>query len=138
MPAASLACAVGLHLVTHHVGNAYEDPDTVIYVDGQGNEVQRVELPKQRKHLRAFNPGAWINCNGPTAGAFNNSIGHLAVYAGWTHALGPIDITAGWITGYGKPKAVVVPSVRLYSGLRVAVFPPVRDSAGGVHFMWEF
>jgi hypothetical protein len=103
-------CALGLHLATLHVNNA-----------GRNNT----------------NPGAWANCNGWTAGAYINSREHTTAYAGYTTSLAGIDITAGVASGYGRPVPMVVPSVRVGAGVRIALFPPYRGRSGGVHLMWE-
>lgn len=135
MSAAAFACAVGIHIATYHTGHSYSNEQW--QTDERGHEIPGTRHRKERD-LRPFNPGAWLNCGGLTAGGFNNSIGRLAAYAGWTQPVGSIEITAGWIAGYGKPRPVLIPSMRVGSGLRIAAFPPVRNRAGGIHFMWEF
>lgn len=104
------ACALGLHLATLHTNN---------------------------NNRQGINPGAWAMCDGWTAGAYRNSRDEPTAYAGFTRKVGPIDITAGIATGYGKPMPLVIPSVALGS-VRIAVFPSYRSRSGGIHAMWQF
>lgn len=74
-------------------------------------------------------PGLYLRAaNGMTAGALQNSEGHLSCYAGWTATTDeqrPISaaVTVGVITGYelGPVLPIAVPSValRVSSGLSV-------------------
>ena len=110
--ASASACTVGAHIGTYHTDNS--------------------------RSYDNFNPGAYVNCNGPTAGAYHNSLGRLSAYAGWTFkAFGPIEATAGVITGYGKPMPMLIPTVRA-SHIRIAFVPPNQEKPGSIHFMWEF
>jgi hypothetical protein len=103
------ACDMGLHVATVHQQNA-----------GRQN----------------INPGAWAMCDGWTGGAYRNSRNTATAYAGYTVQLGPVDVTAGVATGYGKPVPLAVPSVAI-GHVRVALFPSYRGRSAGVHLMLE-
>ncbi len=115
----ALACkpTVGAHLATYHADRAagYDE----------------------------FNPGFYAKCAGWTVGAYHNSEGGTSAYAGYTVALGPVDVTVGVVDGYNRgPMPMVIPSVRLpFAGLRLALLPPVpmvKENTAGIHLMKDF
>lgn len=108
----SAECRYGVHLGTYHTNR-----------EGSRQE---------------FNPGAWAVCDGVTAGGYLNSRNKASFYAGYTMTFGPVDVTAGAVSGYGKPSPLLVPSIGLPHGPRIALVPPHDHRSGGVHFMWEF
>lgn len=87
------------------------------------------------------NPGAYyIHDNGATVGTYYNSERRQSVYAGWTWDSGPWRLQVGAITGYERRGVLpmVVPSVALGYGLRVAVLPKVeRGGSTVIHLMLE-
>lgn len=85
-----------------------------------------------------FNPGAYVMCDGLTAGAYRNSMDAASAYVGETFEMGPVDITLGVVTGYGKLAPLAVASVELGEGFRLAVFPTYNGNSGGVHLMKDF
>jgi len=91
------------------------------------------------KDFNNVNPGFYIRANnGFTAGAFYNSERHTSVYAGVTHAFGPVDLTFGLITGYRRAKVLpmLAPSYKLNKAVRIVVLP--SPEAVAVHLTMEF
>ena len=94
-------------------------------------------------HYDEINPGAYVMCDGYTAGAYHNSEGGTSAYAGYTAKVGPVDVTIGVVTGYARGiMPMLVPSVRLpVGGLRLAFLPPIPGAKGntaGIHLMKDF
>ncbi len=87
------------------------------------------------------NPGAYyIHDNGATVGTYYNSERRQSVYAGWTWDSGPWRLQVGAITGYERRAVLplVVPSVALGYGFRLAVLPKVeRGGSAVLHLIWE-
>jgi len=102
----------GLHLGTYHI-----DVNQADYND--------------------VNLGAYVMCDGWTAGTLRNSDLRQSTYAGYTAQASIFGLTVGTISGYGKPHPLAVASVKL-GYLRVGVFPRYRGSPAGIHFMLEF
>lgn len=98
------AWVLGLHLISLH-----PDPDMTpvtpgVYVSTQAGPVR------------------------PVLGVLRNSEGRVGAYAGATVALGPLDLTAGVITGYQRRRVLplLTPSLRLPAGpvsIRAALIP---------------
>ena len=107
------ALAIGLHLGTYHfdASKGYND----------------------------FNPGAYVVCDGWTAGAYRNSERKPSLYVGKTFRYG-VDITIGAVTGYKRAPLtpLLVPSYKLENGARLSLLLPAEKGGGGVHLSWEF
>lgn len=114
----AMACepTVGVHLATYHV-------------DRHANSNE-------------FNPGIYAVCNGWTGGVYRNSERGTSYYAGHTVRVGWLDITVGVIGGYMRGTLpMVVPSVLLPGGVRLAFLPPIPKAShntAGLHLMKEF
>lgn len=94
-------------------------------------------------HYDEINPGAYVMCDGYTAGVYHNSEGGTSAYAGYTAKIGPVDVTVGVIAGYERGlMPMLIPSVRLpIGGLRIALIPPVpgaKNNTAGIHLMKDF
>jgi hypothetical protein len=48
------------------------------------------------------NPGAYVECDGWTAGAYRNTLSRTSAYAGYTLRSGPFALSLGAISGYQK------------------------------------
>ena len=106
------ADSFGLHLVSHHFGG----------------------LPAQNVNLGAFY--RWDN--GVTLGALRNSEDTWSAYAGWTWSAGPLAVTGGAISGYRDGlRPLLIPSLALGLGFRLAAIAPVGVHRAAVHLMWE-
>lgn len=110
------ACVMGLHMLTYHVD---------IHA-GFSNH----------------NPGVYVNCDGFTAGHYRNSERSQSDYVGYTFKTGPIDWTAGVITGYKRGTTpMLLPSMKVTKHFRLAVVPPIPGTnvnTAGFHLMYEF
>lgn len=110
------ACMFGLHLMTYHV-------DTEA---GYSNH----------------NPGIYADCGGVTVGHYRNSERGISDYLGYTFKTGPVDWTAGVITGYKRgTMPMLLPSVKVAKHFRLALLPPIpgaNSNTAGVHLMYEF
>ena len=109
------------------------------HADTLGFHIGSQHFPAQ--HYNNANPGAYyIHDNGATVGTYYNSERRQSVYAGWTWDSGPWRLQVGAITGYERRAVLpmVVPSVALGHGFRLAVLPKVeRDGSAVIHLMWE-
>lgn len=120
--AAMLACAfsahaatVGVHLGSYHPG---------------------------RPDLNPVNPGLYYRSDaGWTVGGYYNSIRRPSFYAGRTFDWKRFSVTVGGITGYQTSNPVellLVPSVRLGGGFRLAYVPKFEKSAQTFHLTYEW
>jgi hypothetical protein len=113
------AIAIGLHLGTYHFDRSKDYNET--------------------------NPGAYVQCDGKTAGYYYNSEKRHSFYAGYTWQKGPWALTVGGVTGYDRGvriggervSVMLIPSVRV-GAVRIGVIPPVGKIDGGVHVAIEF
>ena len=112
---------------------------TLAYAGTLGVHIGSQHFPAQQ--YNNFNPGAYyIHDNGATVGTYYNSERRQSVYAGWTWDSGPWRLQVGAITGYERRAVLpmIVPSVALGYGFRLAVLPKVeRGGSSVVHLMWE-
>ena len=112
---------------------------TLAHAGTLGVHIGSQHFPAQQ--YNNFNPGAYyIHDNGATVGTYYNSERRQSVYAGWTWDSGPWRLQVGAITGYERRAVLpmIVPSVALGYGFRLAVLPKVeRDGSSVVHLMWE-
>lgn len=113
---AASACTLGAHLATYHFDRS--------------------------AHYNEFNPGAYVICDGYTAGTYYSSERTHAYYAGYTLQSGPWALTLGAVAGYPRGTLpMAVPSVRVAEHVRVAFLPPLPGAGkntGGLHLMAEF
>ncbi|HET8689567.1 MAG TPA: hypothetical protein VFM18_23400 [Methanosarcina sp.] len=111
-----ISCIVGLHLLTYHLNR-----------DAGFNET---------------NPGVYTTCNGYTAGVYYNSERKVSEYVGYTVEYKDVAVTVGVVHGYaGGPAPMLIPSVKLGKGFRLAYIPqnprsPINTQA--IHLMKEF
>lgn len=109
------ACLVGLHLATYHF--------------------------ERKEDFNEINPGAYVECDGWTAGHYRNSERSDSTYAGYTFHYGRFAITTGVITGYkAGTMPMVIPSVSVTKNVRIAFLPPVPKATintMGIHLMIE-
>lgn len=112
LPAQACEPVYGAHLATYHFDRS----------------VQRDEI----------NPGAYARCGMTVAGAYRNSWGKGSAYLAATAEWGPIGLSAGVVTGYGKPSPLLIATVRLPAGLRLGIFPSHDGKSGGIHLLKDF
>lgn len=98
------AWALGLHLLSLHPQPGMTPVTPGLYVSAQAGPVR------------------------PVLGVLRNSEGRLGAYAGATASLGPIDLTAGAITGYRRRAVLPLlsPSMRFDAGpvsIRTSLIP---------------
>ena len=109
------------------------------HADTLGFHLGSQHLPAQQ--YNNANPGVYyIHGSGATIGTYYNSERRQSVYAGWTWDSGPWRLQVGGITGYERAKVLpmVVPSVALGHGFRLAVLPKIeRSGSTVVNLMWE-
>ena len=109
------------------------------HADTLGFHLGSQHFPAQQ--YNNINPGVYyIHSSGATVGTYYNSERRQSMYAGWTWGSGPWRLQVGAITGYERRAVLpmIVPSVALGYGFRLAVLPKVdRDGSSVVHLMWE-
>lgn len=65
----------------------------------------------ERWHQNNINPGAYVECNGWTAGVYRNSLSRTSVYAGHTFRSGPFALALGVVSGYKKQYGMCGPGL---------------------------
>lgn len=105
-PLITSATTVGLHLHTIHASAGYNDTNPGVYV---------------------------VADSGFGAGIYRNSINKTSVHLDYTLRSGPWALTMGAVTGYGKPRPLLIPSVAV-GMLRLSLIP---YKSGALHLSLE-
>jgi hypothetical protein len=103
-----------------------------------GAHLISVHVQRSDEKLRTFTPGLYaVHRSGFTLGAYSNSEGGASAYGGYTVRRGPLELTAGLVTGY-RGHAVLpllAPGVRLAAGFRLSFIVGTEPS---IHLSKEF